>query len=155
MRKNTTVNKMLRFYFAIISLIAAGIAHIDAATSHETDITADTLTATAHIKLDSAYIDLGTIPPDTIVETTMRFVNTGTAPLTIIRIFPECGCTGVKFTHTPVEPGDSGEIRVKFNSKGRRKGSFRKSMRIRSNGDNPRVVLAVKGFVKPRESGAE
>lgn len=101
-----------------------------------------------HLQLDSAYIDLGKIGSDSIVETTMRFCNTGDAPLQIIRIFSDCGCTSPEYSDEEVQPGECGEIKVRFNGKNRTAGAFRKTLRILSNADNPRQSLAIKGIIK-------
>ncbi|MDE6379137.1 MAG: DUF1573 domain-containing protein [Muribaculaceae bacterium] len=101
-----------------------------------------------HLQLDSVYIDLGRVPRDSVAEATMGFVNTGEAPLQIMTVFSDCGCTSPEYSTDEVGPGEKGEIRVRFNSKNRREGVFRKTLRIRSNADNPRVTLVVKGIVK-------
>lgn len=100
-----------------------------------------------HLRLDSTYLDLGVIPRDTIVEATINFYNTGEAPLQIMRVFSDCGCTVPTYSSEPVEPGGKGEITVRFNSKRRDPGSFRKVLRIRSNADNPRRVFYIKGRI--------
>lgn len=101
-----------------------------------------------HIELDSLAIDLGSIPADTIVEAVMRFRNTGAAPLVIERVFAECGCTSPGFTRDSIPPHAEGEIKVKFNSKGRAPGTFRKALRVRSNADNRREVFYITGKIK-------
>ena len=103
------------------------------------------------LRLDSAYIDLGTLPPDTVVEVRMRFVNAGDAPLSILRIYSDCGCTVPQYSSDPVEAGGEGEISIRFNSRGRMPGAFRKSLRIRTDGSNPRENLIIKGRVRRRE----
>ncbi|MDE6296792.1 MAG: DUF1573 domain-containing protein [Muribaculaceae bacterium] len=105
----------------------------------------------AHLALDSCVFDFGTVNADTIAHGVMKFKNTGDAPLQILTIFSECGCTSSSYTTDPVEPGECGEIIISFNGKKRKPGSFRKSLRIRSNADNPRVVLMVKGVVESME----
>lgn len=100
-----------------------------------------------HISLDSLTLDFGTIGPDSIAEGKIEFSNSGDAPLQIISIFSDCGCTSTRYPTDPVEPGEKGEILIRFNPKGRLPGPFRRVLRIRSNGDNPRVSLSVKGVV--------
>ncbi len=101
-----------------------------------------------HLQLDSAYIDMGVILRDSIGEATMHFCNTGDAPLQIMRIFSECGCTVPSYSTDDVLPGEKGEIKIRFNGKNRNPGSFRKALRIRSNADNSREILIVKGRIK-------
>lgn len=100
-----------------------------------------------HLSPDSCCVDLGVIRGDTIAEGRLGFRNTGDVPLQILSIFSDCGCTSSDYTKDSVEPGGSGEIRIRFNPKGRTPGPFRKALRIRSTADNPRVVVTVKGEV--------
>ena len=108
--------------------------------------TGDDVTA-GHLQLDSVYIDLGRVPRDSVAEATMGFVNTGEAPLQIMTVFSDCGCTSPEYSTDEVKPGERGEIRIRFNGRNRRAGSFRKTLRIRSNADNPRETLTVKGTI--------
>lgn len=101
----------------------------------------------AHLSLDSTYIDMGSIQKDSIGEAMMGFTNTGNAPLQIMRIFSECGCTVPSYSSDEVMPGEKGKIKIRFNAKNRQPGTFRKALRVRSNGDNPREVFIVKGRV--------
>ena len=101
-----------------------------------------------HLSLDSSYLDLGKFPRDSVAEGVMHFRNTGNAPLQILRIFSECGCTVPSYSSEDVMPGETGEIRIRFNGKNRDAGSFRKALRIRSNADNHREVLIVQGRIE-------
>lgn len=102
-----------------------------------------------HLRLDSGYLDIGIVPHDSIAEGVMHFRNTGNAPLHILRVFSDCGCTVPSYSSEEVMPGDTGVIKVRFNGKNRHPGSFRKILRIRSNADNPREYFYVKGRVLP------
>lgn len=103
-----------------------------------------------HLRLDSTYIDMGSIPSDSIGETIMGFTNTGNAPLQILRIFSECGCTVPSYSSDEVMPGERGKIKIRFNGKNRQPGFFRKALRVRTNADNPREVFIVKGRILPK-----
>jgi len=109
--------------------------------------------ALPHLSLDSTYLDIGPVVIDSIGEGVMHFRNTGKAPLTILQVFSECGCTVPYYSREPVAPGETGEIRVRYKSKGSVPGSFRKALRIRSNADNMRQILVIKGKVV--ESGGK
>lgn len=77
-----------------------------------------------------------------------RFVNTGTAPVTVRAARASCGCTAPSFTKTPVQPGDTGTVTVRFNPIGR-PGRFSKSVAIDIAGDVniPRQNLVIRGVV--------
>ncbi len=137
----------MKNFVAIIALILCSLT----VWSQTSEISGDKSGAGSepapHLQLDSAYIDLGKISRDSIVETSMRFRNTGKAPLQIIRIFSDCGCTAPEYSDDEVAPGEMGEIRIRFNGKNRPAGAFRKTLRILTNADNPRETLAVKGII--------
>lgn len=82
------------------------------------------------------------------VTCTFRFVNQGPDAVTVRAARASCGCTTPSFTKTPVEPGDTGEVRAAFNPTGR-PGRFSKTITvdIAGAGAGPRQVLTVKGVV--------
>lgn len=71
------------------------------------------------MKADSQSVDLGVITEgDTIVHI-YKFTNTGNMPLVLSNVNASCGCTTPSYSTTPVEPGEQGFIKVKFDSKGK------------------------------------
>ncbi|WP_353847006.1 DUF1573 domain-containing protein [Parabacteroides sp.] len=65
-------------------------------------------------------------------------------------MFSDCGCTVPSWDKTAVAPGQSGMIRVRFNTKGRLPGEFRKIIRIRSNAVNRLEAVFIEGKVARR-----
>ena len=61
--------------------------------------------------------DFGTIKDGDVVEHTFSFTNTGAAPLIISDAKATCGCTVPEWPKEPIPVGDTGEIKVRFNSK--------------------------------------
>lgn len=51
-----------------------------------------------------------------IIEHIFRFTNTGKAPLIISTAKSTCGCTVPEWPKEPIPIGESGEIKVKFNT---------------------------------------
>lgn len=102
----------------------------------------------SHLSLGGNSLDLGTLARDATAEGIMSFRNTGKAPLEIFSIFTDCGCTTTSYPHDPIGAGEEGEIKIRFNSKGRQPGPFRKVLRVRSNADNQRVSIIVKGEIE-------
>jgi len=76
--------------------------------------------------------DFGTIQSGEKVEHVFKFTNTGTAPLVIKGAKSTCGCTVPRFPKEAVLPGQSAEISVVFNSKGK-SGRQRKPIMITAN----------------------
>lgn len=93
-------------------------------------------------------VDFGGIPKDTVAEGILRIQNTGQAPLVINTVHTDCGCTVASYSKAAIAPDSISEIKVRFNSKGRLPGKFRKIIRIRSNASNPTAVAFVVGHVK-------
>lgn len=74
------------------------------------------------------------------------FTNNGTEPLILSSVRASCGCTTPSWTKDPIMPGQTGTIKVKYNTNN--PGGFTKTITVTSNAvDNPRVVLKIKGNV--------
>ena len=93
--------------------------------------------------------DFGTIDNGAAQETTFKFTNTGTAPLIITNATSSCGCTVPEYPkNTPIAPGESGELLVKFNGSGMNQVS--KTVTVSANTAKGTEMLYIKAFVKPK-----
>lgn len=63
--------------------------------------------------------DFGTIKDGDVVEHVFKFTNSGAAPLIITDAKATCGCTVPDWPKEPIAVGAEGEIKVRFNSKGK------------------------------------
>lgn len=72
-----------------------------------------------YITFEETAHDFGDIYQDDKVEHTFTFENTGTAPLIITNVQTTCGCTAPEWPKEPVLPGQTAEILVRFDSKGK------------------------------------
>lgn len=98
---------------------------------------------------DKTY-DFGTIKEEKgNVSHVFEFKNTGDKALIIVDAVSSCGCTTPSYTTQPVKPGKSGKITVQYNPKGRR-GSFRKSVKVKTNGEERVSTLVITGTVVPK-----
>lgn len=102
----------------------------------------------ALLRLEDTVLDLGAIEHDSTAEDSIKIYNDGLKPLVITSIFTDCSCTVPSYSRDPIEPGDSGVISIRFNSRGRGPGDFRKAVRIRSNASAHAKILFVKGRIK-------
>lgn len=94
--------------------------------------------------------DFGTIKEaNGPVSCTFEFINTGNKPLLIIDATASCGCTRPEFPTKPIKPGKKGKIKVTFSPIGR-PGSFRKSVKVKTNGRERTTVLRIEGNVVPK-----
>ncbi|MDR1760839.1 MAG: DUF1573 domain-containing protein [Bacteroidales bacterium] len=102
------------------------------------------------ITFDKTVHDFGVVNmEDGDVTTVFTYTNTGDAPLILTqKPSSTCGCTipdPKPAINTPIAPGESGEISVKY-AAATRPGPINKSITVYSNaGDN--VVLQIKGRV--------
>ncbi len=71
------------------------------------------------ISYESTHYDFGTVTEGKKVKKTFAFRNTGTVPLKIFSAYGSCGCTVPTYPKEMIAPGESGDIMVEFNSKGR------------------------------------
>lgn len=82
-----------------------------------------------------------------------EFKNTGNAPLIISNAKGSCGCTVPEWTKEPINPGKTGAITVKYDTK--RPGAINKSVTITSNAVNePTKILRIKGNVGAKPEAA-
>jgi hypothetical protein len=99
----------------------------------------------AKIEFESDTIDYGTIEKGADGVRTFKFKNTGDAPLIITKVKSSCGCTVPEKPEAPILPGDTGEIKVKYDTE--RVMPIRKTITVTSNAETPTVALKIKGLV--------
>jgi hypothetical protein len=107
----------------------------------------------ADIKFEETIIDYGEVEFESDGKRIFKFKNIGNAPLVFQRISSSCGCTIPKKPEKPIEPGETGEIEVEYDTK--RVGLFMKAISVISNSKNPTTVLRIKGEVLPEEEEEE
>ncbi|MBQ6236760.1 MAG: DUF1573 domain-containing protein [Bacteroidales bacterium] len=75
------------------------------------------------------------------------FTNDGNEPLILSNVKASCGCTTPSWTKEPVMPGQTGTIKVRYNTNN--VGGFTKTITVTSNAINsPRITLKIKGKVE-------
>lgn len=105
------------------------------------------------IKFAETDHDFGTINEGDKVNYTYKFKNEGTADLVISDAKASCGCTVPEYTKTPVKPGDSGEVKVVFDSNGK-SGAQQKTVTLTLNTEKGTEMLNFKADVKPKSGPA-
>lgn len=90
-------------------------------------------------------IDYGTIKQDADGNRVFKFKNEGSTPLIISEAHGSCGCTVPTYPKEPIMPGQTGEIKVHYDT--HRVGPFSKSVTVNSNAANSPVVLKISGTV--------
>ncbi len=97
--------------------------------------------------------DYGVIEQGEKVNHVYKFKNTGNEPLIISNAKGSCGCTVPSWPKEPIPVGGTGEIKVQFDSKGK-KGKQSKRVTITANTDPVNTYLTIKGEVNAPEGDA-
>ena len=102
------------------------------------------------IAFEETTIDFGEVKEGANVTKIYKFKNTGKNRLLIESALGSCGCTVAEWPKYPVEPGEKAEVKVVFNSLGKR-GAQDKTITILANTDPAKTVLHIKGTVLQAE----
>ena len=95
--------------------------------------------------IDSVY-NFGKVTDGEKVEYNYRFKNTGNHPLVVLSATASCGCTVPEKPDAPIKPGETGFLKVVFNSQGR-VGDVHKEITVISNAYPAFPLLQLKGEV--------
>lgn len=103
------------------------------------------------ITFEATTFDFGDIKQGDVVEHIFNFENTGNQPLIISNATTTCGCTASEYKKgEPIGPGETSQIKVKFNSRGKM-GAINKVVTIKSNIGEDRKI-SIKTNVLPADS---
>lgn len=99
------------------------------------------------ISFEKMSFDFGTVKDGDMVHHTFKFKNTGDKNLILINVTGSCGCTVPEdWPKHPIAPGETGEIKVVFNSSGR-VGNVKKNVSVEANTNPTLSVLNLSGIV--------
>lgn len=114
-------------------------------------------TTTANVAPQAAQVEVidktysfGSVQDGAVVEYSYRFKNVGTTPLIINSATGSCGCTVPEKPEQPILPGETGFIKVKFDSNGR-VGATHKTVTVTSNAVPEFPVLVLTGDVTAKK----
>jgi len=102
----------------------------------------------AIISFEHGMYNFGKISQGDKVHYDFKFKNTGKSPLIISNATATCGCTIPQIPKDPIKPGESGVIKVDFNSTGKM-GMQDKIVTITSNANPVTTEVHLIGEVKP------
>lgn len=85
-------------------------------------------------------------PGDGHLETKFVFRNNGKAPVTIRKVRTSCGCTSAKLVKNTFDPGERGEITVRFTF-GDRKGPHRKIIAVDTDEKTDAAQLSLQVWI--------
>lgn len=100
---------------------------------------------------ESETIDYGVIEQGSDPYRYFKFTNTGNEPLIITHAKGSCGCTVPSHPKDPIAPGESAEVKVRYDTN--RIGKFTKRVTLTTNIGEEKQMLTIKGEVtkKPEE----
>lgn len=99
------------------------------------------------IEWDKTEHDFGIINQGDRVETVFKLTNVGKGNLVILKAKSSCGCTIPTWPKDPVKPGETADIKVVFNSRGKRN-KVTKVVTLTTNTENGAESVRIKTFVK-------
>ncbi len=100
----------------------------------------------ASINFNQKEYDFGTLPYKKEAMCKFEFTNPGKTALIVYDVKTSCGCTAAEWTKTPVTPGKTGAINVKYDAAF--PGVFNKGITVYYNGPDSPVILQIKGEVQ-------
>jgi len=122
--------------------------------AEEAEVVAEPVGGDAKMEFETYDYDFGQIQQGEKVEHVFKFTNTGTEDLIISEAKGTCGCTVPSWPKEPIAPGESGEIQVAYDSKGK-KGVQRKSVNITANTTPNRTTINITSEVLVPEDAEE
>lgn len=90
------------------------------------------LAKAAKLTTDKTVIDLGSAESGEIFNTQFTFTNSGKSDLKLHEITPQCPCVKVEYTKNVLKPGESMEVKMRFDS-GIKHGKSTQTINIISN----------------------
>lgn len=103
------------------------------------------------IKFLQDLYDYDTITEGQDINRTIKFINTGKNPFFITEVKVSCGCTIPSYENEPVKPGDTGNVEVLFQSKGKSGFSMNK-LSLFGNIEKNEKATYFKVFIKNKKN---
>jgi len=101
------------------------------------------------MEFETKEIDFGTNNEGDILDTVFKFKNTGDAPLVITNVKTSCGCTTPYWPKKPIQPGESEQIKVRFNTN-HKPGKQTKTITVHANTKNLTERIVIKSYNIPK-----
>ncbi len=103
------------------------------------------------LKFESEQIDFGTIEQNSEPFRTIKISNVGDAPLLITNARGSCGCTVPTVPKKPIAPGESAEMKVRYDTK--RLGKINKTVTLTTNEKSKTRTIRVVGQINAKPAG--
>jgi len=113
-------------------------------------LTPEQLANAPKIEFDNKVFNFGTLNKGESVEHVFTFKNTGKSDLIIRKTKTSCGCTIVNPSKKVIKPGENAELKVRFNSAGKKNKQNKSITVITNSPTESQIVLRVTGFVNDK-----
>jgi hypothetical protein len=148
--KIKTVKKIILFLLVAASLVSCDIRRKDKIADDTATQKALALQDSTTVEIIDSSFNFGTRTDGEKAEYNYRFKNSGTKALVILEATASCGCTVPQKPEKPILPGETGFIKVVFDSKGR-VGEAHKTITVVSNAKPEFPPLVLTGNVVAKE----
>lgn len=110
-------------------------------------LTSDELAKAPNMEFEQKVFNFDKLTQGEKIDYTFNFKNTGLSDLIIRNVRAACGCTAVNTSSNLIKPGESGSIKITFNSAGKL-GTQNKTVTLITNDPkHSREILWIKGEV--------
>ena len=147
---NSIKMKQINKFIALVAIILGSFTFT--ATAQETIAPATPKVDNPNapeITFEKEMHDYGTIKQGADGNCEFKFKNTGKEPLIISNAKGSCGCTVPTYPKEPILKGQTGVIKVHYDTK--RVGAFTKTVTLNSNAKTDTKILTIKGVVEASE----
>ena len=135
------MKKLLSALAMLLLVAAVGYSQDDvAATAQAADSQDGPVMA-----FETETVDYGVIEQGSDPYRVFKFTNTGNAPLIITNAKGSCGCTVPTYPKEPIGPGETSEIKVRYDTN--RRGKFTKRVTLTTNAGEEKQMLTIQGEV--------
>ncbi|MCB0560268.1 MAG: DUF1573 domain-containing protein [Lewinellaceae bacterium] len=135
------MKKLLSALAMLLLVAAVGYSQDDvAATAQAADSQDGPVMA-----FETETVDYGVIEQGSDPYRVFKFTNTGNAPLIITNAKGSCGCTVPTYPKEPIGPGETSEIKVRYDTN--RLGKFTKRVTLTTNAGEEKQMLTIQGEV--------
>lgn len=131
--------------FFLLSLLVCLTATFALAQTNTTESKDEIQAEGPVMTFESMVVEYGNIEQGSEPLRVASFTNTGTEPLIITNAKGSCGCTVPEWPKAPIMPGESSEIKIRYDTK--RVGPINKTVKITSNDAAGTHVLRVQGKI--------
>lgn len=136
------MKKNLLFLLVLVALVSCDNRRKDKIADDAATLSTQALNDSTTVQIIDSLYNFGKVADGEKVTYSYRFKNTGSKPLVIVDATASCGCTVPQKPEKPIMPGETGFIKIVFDSKGR-VGNAYKTIHVISNANPgfPQLIL--------------